>query len=78
MARTTSFSDDAFRAMREEKREGESDSDVLLRLLAEARAHRKDARRFLRSKAAFAFPPEAFAKARAAMRRADRRNPWTE
>ncbi|MEA3200683.1 MAG: putative antitoxin [Thermoplasmata archaeon] len=78
MARTTSFSDEAFRALRHEKGPDESDSDVLLRLLREATMHRKDPRRFLRAKAAPAFPAQSYAKARAAMRRADKRNPWTE
>lgn len=47
MARSISLSDEAFRTLRDEKREGESDSDVLLRLAREARRKRKDPMAFL-------------------------------
>lgn len=54
MARSVSLSDEAFVALREEKREGESDSDVVLRLRREARAKRKDPERFFRGRAKYA------------------------
>lgn len=48
MVKPVSLSDPAFAALRKEKRAGESDSDVVLRLLREARAARKDPLKFLR------------------------------
>jgi predicted CopG family antitoxin len=48
MVKPVSLSDPAFEALREEKQEGESDSDVVLRLIEEARSSRKDPMHFLR------------------------------
>ncbi len=48
MARAISLSDEAFTALRDEKRAGESDSDVVIRLRREARARRKDPTKFLK------------------------------
>ena len=48
MVKPVSLSDPAFAALRKEKRTGESDSDVVLRVIAEARAKRKDPLGFLR------------------------------
>lgn len=74
MARSTTLSDEAFKALRAEKREGESDSDVILRLRREARARRKDPLRFLRRKPDFAFSEKAYDRILDRMREADRRD----
>lgn len=50
MVKPVSLSDPAFAALREEKQEGESDSDVVLRLVREARASRKDPWHFVRTR----------------------------
>lgn len=76
MARSTTLSDDAFRALRREKREGESDSDVVLRLIRAARQAQGDPKRFLRSRVSFAFGEAEYRAIRARMQEADRRNPW--
>lgn len=76
MARTTSLSDEAFAALRAEKREGESDSDVVLRLLREARTGGKDPYHFIESDAELAFPPEEFDRYREKMREADKDIAW--
>lgn len=78
MARSTTLSDQAFAALRAEKRPGESDSDVILRLLREARGRRSDPMRFLRRKASFAFGEKEYERMLEKMRKADRRNPWDE
>jgi hypothetical protein len=57
MARSVTLSEEAFRALREEKRPGESDSDVVLRLRREARRKTKDPTAFLRSKTMFHATP---------------------
>lgn len=49
MVKPVSLSDPAFEALREEKQENESDSDVVLRLVREARSARKDPFHFLRT-----------------------------
>lgn len=49
MVKPVSLSDPAFEALRSEKQENESDSDVVLRLVREARAARRDPRRFVRN-----------------------------
>lgn len=48
MVKPVSLSDPAFAALRKEKRKGESDSDVVLRLLDEVKKTRKDLYLFLR------------------------------
>ena len=50
MVKPVSLSDPAFAALRKEKRKGESDSDVVLRLLKEAQAARKDPWHFVSSR----------------------------
>lgn len=49
MVKPVSLSDPAFEALREEKKENESDSDVVLRLVREARSARKDPFHFART-----------------------------
>jgi predicted CopG family antitoxin len=51
MVKPVSLSDPAFEALRSEKQDHESDSDVVLRLVREARAARKDPEHFRRSRA---------------------------
>lgn len=71
MARSVSFSDPAFRALRGEKRAGESDSDVLLRLVREARTKRKDPMAFVRNPPEPAWTPHEYDAFRDRMRHAD-------
>ena len=73
VARSTSLSDEAFLALRAEKRPGESDSDVVLRLLREVRIKRKDPKRFLKAVHEPLVPPEAYDAFLDGMREADRR-----
>lgn len=74
MVKPVSLSDPAFEALRSEKRESESDSDVVLRLVREARSARKDPEHFLDTRAsrerALAIPEHEDALAE--MRDADR------
>lgn len=49
MVKPVSLSNPAFAALREEKRPGESDSDVVLRLIQEAHSGRKDPWHFVRA-----------------------------
>lgn len=74
MVKPVSLSDPAFEALRSEKRESESDSDVVLRLIREARSGRKDPEHFLRTRGsrerALAIPDHEDALAE--MRDADR------
>lgn len=76
MVRPVSLSDPAFAALRKEKRATESDSDVVLRLLREAKARRKDPRAFLRYRARPLVPWDEHERAVERMRRADRGDPW--
>jgi predicted CopG family antitoxin len=50
MVKPVSLSDPAFEALRAEKRENESDSDVVLRLIREVQRTRKDPYHFVRSR----------------------------
>lgn len=50
MVKPVSLSDPAFEALRSEKQENESDSDVVLRLIREAKAARKDPWHFVRTR----------------------------
>jgi len=50
MVRPVSLSDPAFEALRREKQDQESDSDVVLRLVEEARSARRDPMHFVRSR----------------------------
>ncbi len=78
MARSTTLSDEAFRALREEKRPGESDSDVVLRLRREARARRGDPTRFLRARHVPARPWASHVRTLARMRARSARDAWTD
>lgn len=71
MARSVSLSDEAFRVLRSEKRPGESDSDVLLRLAREARTKRKDPMAFFRNPPKAAWTVEEYDAFREGMRAAD-------
>lgn len=48
MTKPVTLSDSAFAALRKEKKEGESDSDVVQRLIKEARGQKKDPWEFVR------------------------------
>ena len=78
MVRPVSLSNPAFAALRKEKRPVESDSDVVLRLLREAKARRKDPRSFLRYAARPVTSWDEHEKAVARMRRKDKDDPWAE
>ncbi len=71
MARSVSLSDVAFQALRSEKREGESDSDVVLRLYREARRKRKDPMAFLDRSSERAWSHEEYEDFQERMRQAD-------
>lgn len=78
MVRPVSLSEPAFAALRQEKRPGESDSDVVLRLVSALRQAQKDPMRFLRykSRRAMTFEEqEAFVRR---MDKADREDPWSD
>ena len=78
MVRPVSLSDPAFAALRGEKRPGESDSDVVLRLVHYARAAARDPRRFLKfrpKRALSAGEHEALIRR---MDAADREDPWAD
>lgn len=76
MVRPVSLSEPAFAALRKEKRVGESDSDVVLRLIATVRASERDPRKFLRGKREWAFTEEEYDEMMRKMDEADRRDPW--
>ena len=76
MVKPVSLSDPAFAALRKEKRVHESDSDVVLRLIHEARAKRKDPMSFVRAKVARL--PGWDAKDLAQLRKVGNRDPWSE
>lgn len=78
MVRPVSLSDPAFAALRREKRPTESDSDVVLRLVREARARRKDPRAFLRHAARPLASWDDLERDAERMRRADKRDAWRE
>lgn len=73
MARSTSLSDHAFRALRSQKQAGESDSDVVLRLVRQATRKEKDPIAFFRNPPEAAWPPHKQEDARQKMREADAR-----
>lgn len=77
MVKPVSLSDPAFAALRKEKRPDESDSDVVLRLLAEARRARKDPRRFLRYQPKRTLSPEQHEAFLERTNAASRRDPWS-
>ena len=78
MARSVSLSDSAFAALRAEKRQGESDSDVVVRLRDEARQKRKDPARFFDFNLEPAADDAMLDVWRKKMDEASRRNPWDE
>lgn len=78
MVRPVSLSDAAFAALREEKRAGESDSDVVLRLVRATRAAARDPRRFLRVRPKRALTPDEHEDLLARMDAADREDPWRD
>lgn len=78
MVRPVSLSDPAFAALRQEKREGESDSDTVLRLVRVARAAERDPRRFLRFKPERAMSPDEHEAALRKMDEADRADAWRD
>lgn len=71
MARSVSLSDEAFAVLRRSKREGESDSDVVLRLAREASRKEKDPMAFIRNPPKADLTPEEFDEFREKMRAAD-------
>lgn len=83
MVKPVSLSDPAFEALRAEKRENESDSDVVLRLIREVERTRKDPYHFVRSRERRerAVGLEEHAAGLARMRQADRekaRDRWED
>lgn len=76
MVKPVSLSDPAFAALRREKRMGESDSDVVLRLIDEASRSRRDPLRFRRYKPRRVLTPDEHVRALARMDTADRTDPW--
>ncbi|MBI4394437.1 MAG: hypothetical protein HY556_11690 [Euryarchaeota archaeon] len=70
MARTTTLSDDAFAMLRREKREGESDSDVVIRLV-QALHWEKDPMKFLDTPIEFDMSREEHLEFIRKMRQAD-------
>ncbi len=77
MVKPVSLSDPAFAALRREKQPGESDSDVVLRLIATVETARREPRRFLKFRPTRAASVEAHLENIARMDDADRKNPWT-
>lgn len=73
MVKPVSLSDPAFAALRREKRVNESDSDVVLRLVREARRTRKDPYSFLKYKPKRVFTYEQMEAFSRRMDEADRR-----
>jgi predicted CopG family antitoxin len=83
IVKPVSLSDPAFEALRSEKQDHESDSDVVLRLVREARSARKDPHHFLRSRSQRerAVPVDEHEAALARMHEADRaaaRQAWED
>lgn len=71
MARTISLSDAAFVTLRREKQEGESDSDVVMRLVRMAKRKAKDPMAYLRNPPRTHLTPQQYAEFRERMRQAD-------
>lgn len=78
MVKPVSLSDPAFAALRKEKQENESDSDVVLRLIREARSARKDPYHFLRTRSQRerVLSHEQHLEAIERMDEASREDPW--
>lgn len=75
MVKPVSLSDPAFAALRREKRPGESDSDVVLRLIKSLHENEKDPLAFLRFKGERWLSYEEHQEAIEAGRR-NNRDPW--
>lgn len=75
VARSVTLSDEAFLALRREKRPGESDSDVVLRALREARIRKKEPKRMLKVVHQPLVPPADYDAFLDGMRQADRQRP---
>lgn len=78
MVRPVSLSDPAFAALRAEKRPGESDSDVVLRLVRQARAAARDPRKFLKFRPKRALGADEHEAMIHRMDEADREDPWAD
>ena len=79
MVKPVSLSDPAFAALRKEKRLGESDSDVVLRLVQEAHRSRKDPLSFIAGgPRRDMMDAEAHLRWLREMRDADTRDPWED
>lgn len=71
MARSVSLSDEAFMVLRRDKLEGESDSDVVLRLHRTAHRREKDPMAFFRNPPTADWSPEEYARRREESRKRD-------
>ena len=71
MARSVSLSDEAFATLRHDKLEGESDSDVVLRLHASANKKAKDPLAFFRNPPASSWTVKQYDDVRAVSRKLD-------
>ena len=71
MARSVSLSDEAFAALRAEKRAGESDSDVVLRLRRTAHRKERDPANFFRNPPKPGWTEAEYDEVREKMRAAD-------
>ena len=79
MVKPVSLSDPAFAALRKEKRPGESDSDVVLRLVREAHGARRDPLSFIDGAPhADMMEPEEHLRFLREMHDVDTRDPWEE
>jgi len=80
MTKPVTLSDNAFAALRKEKKEGESDSDVVQRLIKEARGERKDPWHFVRVSKHLkrTISPDEHLRLIRQWRREDDRDPWAE
>lgn len=74
MARSVSLSDEAFAALRRDKQEGESDSDVVLRLHRDAHRKAKDPMAFFRNPPKPDWTPEQYEEFGRKMDEADERS----
>lgn len=78
MTKPVTLSDRAFAALRREKKNGESDSDVVNRLLHEARTARKDPFRLVGAPLKRATSVKEHLRMIEDAREADRHDPWEE
>lgn len=78
MTKPMTVSDRAFAALRKEKKKGESDSDVIMRLLEEAKGRKKDPWLWVNMKHKRSMSLDEHLKMIEESREADRRDPWEE